>query len=135
MFRRRSPSCCTSTDEIIEETVLVGVYNPNPVSLAVSSDSSVTVIIIVLSIVMLCATWSTCRHIRRQRVSNSCESSQGSDVLRGSPCIVTVSTIKETEFSQSHCVVCGAYHSLAEMPGSNKETSDVEKGPMANICG
>lgn len=103
--------------------------------LATASDPHYVVIIVLLSIVMICASWSTCKHIRRQRASNGCEPSQPSEVLWGTPCIVAVSTNNETEFSQSHCVICGAYHSLAEMQVSNKEKSDVEKGAMPNICG
>lgn len=110
MFRRRSIPCCT---EQVEESVLI-------------------LIIILLSIVMIWVTWSTCRPTRRRRASDSCESSQPPDAFLWSPCLVTVSTIKETEFSQSHCVVCGTYHST-ESTVSNNQASDAEKG-MTNVC-
>jgi len=92
------------------------------------------VIVILLSIVMICATWSIFRHKRRQKVYNGDYSSQPSDAVSWFPYSVTVLTTKETEIYHSHCVVCGAYHSLVEMPAFRLGTSDAEKG-TTNVCG
>lgn len=87
---------------------------------------------------MIFATWSTCRHIRRQRASSRPESSQSLDVHSlSSPYTVTASmtNLKDTEFSQIDCVVCRAYHPAAEIRVSGIEAGDVEKGIMTSACG
>jgi len=101
------------------------------------AEATVFILIVLLSIVLICVTWSTCRHIRRQRAAaNSCQTLHSSDDLTWSPCIVMVpmTDCKETEFLPSQCVVCGGYHSLAESPVLNHGTNDAEKGNIKNVC-